>query len=65
MFSINGHFKFEGWLMLALFLAPFAIGLLAAFVVPYVLTQVAVDRCLDSGGSYNYETELCVGATPR
>lgn len=29
------------------------------FGYEYISTQVEIDRCLDSGGSYNYKTSQC------
>ena len=34
MRSINRHFRLEGWLMVGVFLAPFALGIIAALVLP-------------------------------
>jgi hypothetical protein len=65
MSSINRHFKFKGWLMLAVLLVPIALGIIAAIVVPYLQTYLADDRCLDAGGSYDYKTESCIGVPPR
>ena len=59
MASINRHFKLEGWLMVAAIALPLVLGIAAAVLVPFVRTQIAVDRCLDSGGKYNYETDAC------
>ena len=58
--SINRLFRREGKFMLAVLLLPVAIGVLAAIVVPPVLSWLAVDRCLDSGGKYDHENSNCV-----
>jgi hypothetical protein len=65
MASINRHFKIESWLMVALFLVPVIFALIAAILVPYIRGQIAIDRCLDAGGSYNYKTDTCVTSAPR
>ncbi|MBH2017698.1 MAG: hypothetical protein I8H88_14585 [Burkholderiales bacterium] len=65
MRSINRHFKAESWLMLALFLVPIALGLLAIVALPYIERQIDIDRCLDAGGAYNNESETCLGAKPH
>ena len=65
MHSINRLFKFEGWLPIAIFLTILGIGLVAAFVIPGVLSYLAVDRCLDAGGAYNHESKHCVYRDPR
>lgn len=46
--------------MVALFLVPVIFALIAAILIPYIRGQVAIDRCLDAGGSYNYKTDTCV-----
>jgi hypothetical protein len=33
------------------------LGLFVGLEIP---KQIRIDRCLDSGGSYNYETDKCV-----
>ena len=58
--SINRLFKLEGWLPFAVLLGMLALGLIAAFVLPSVLQFLEVDRCLDEGGKYNYETSQCM-----
>jgi hypothetical protein len=63
MASINSHFKVEGWLMVLVLLVPLLVGLVVLVAAPYISTQLAVDKCLDSGGSYNYETNACTAAT--
>jgi hypothetical protein len=65
MHSINRLFKVEGWLPVAIFLTVLGIGLVAAFVAPLVLSYLDVDRCLDAGGAYNYESNHCVYRDPR
>ena len=38
MSPINRHFRREGWLMICVFLAPFALGIIAALVLPAFVT---------------------------
>ena len=45
--------------MIGSFLALVVIGLLAGVAGPWILDYIAVDRCLDSGGSFNYEACAC------
>lgn len=35
------------------------IGLLAGLMGPRIMYFLKVDRCLDNGGSFNAETQLC------
>lgn len=65
MSSINRHFRAESWLMLALFLAPIALALLAIFALPCIERQIDIDRCLDAGDTYNKESETCLGTKPH
>lgn len=58
-FKINKHFKRETKLMVGLALFPIVSGILLSLIVPWILTSKKVDSCLDSGGSYNYETCSC------
>ena len=60
MSSINRTFKLEGWLPFALIFGMITLGVLAALVLPRVLQFFEVDRCLDAGGKYNYETDVCI-----
>jgi hypothetical protein len=41
-------------------MAPIIIGVIAAFIVPYMLHQVDIDKCLDSGGKFEYQNNRCV-----
>lgn len=45
--------------MLLLFLLPLVIGIAVAIIAPYLKIELAVDRCLDQGGSYNRESGNC------
>lgn len=61
MQSINKHFSREVKIMIGIFMAPIIIGVIAAFIVPYVLGQVEIDKCLDSGGKFEYQNNRCIG----
>jgi hypothetical protein len=56
---INRHFKREAKIMIWLALLPIIIGILAAFVLPWISVSLEVDSCLDSGGSHDYEKCIC------
>ena len=60
MFGINHHFGTEAKLMLAALLVPLAVGLAVAVVWPKIDAWLAVDRCLDAGGKYDYAANACV-----
>jgi hypothetical protein len=60
MFGIGDHFSTEAKLMLAVLLVPLAVGLAVALVWPNIDTWLAVDRCLDAGGKYDYAANACV-----
>jgi hypothetical protein len=50
--------------MIGLVIGVVGIGLLLVLVAPRIGHWLAVDRCLDSGGSYNYQARVCEGARP-
>jgi len=45
--------------MIWIFLAPLVIGIAALIIIPLVLEKSNIDRCLDQGGSFNYESCSC------
>jgi hypothetical protein len=57
--SINKHFRVEAKLMAWLFLAPIILGLLIAWLYPMLSHETNIDACLDSGGSFDYQTCKC------
>lgn len=59
------HFEREAKWMAAVFVLLLALGVAAAFVVPYVLTQIDINRCLDKGGSYDYAATQCDNTIER
>gem|GEM_PF-4000323 len=46
--------------MILLPLLVILVGILAGIVVPYVLRQIEIDKCLDAGGSFDYQTKSCL-----
>ncbi len=52
-------FHREAKIMLWLFIAVLVVGFLAAMLVPKIITFIEVDRCLDTGGAFNYEKRSC------
>jgi len=56
------NFKKEAKLNLWLFVGIVAAGILAAWLIPYLSEFIAVDKCLDAGGSFNYQTGECIGS---
>lgn len=60
--GISSHFSRKAKIMVGLLLSVVLLGLLAAIVAPRITHFFAVDRCLDSGGSFNYNSNQCEGA---
>lgn len=44
------------WLTVAVVL----FGVLAAALTPTVSRHLAIDRCLDAGGAFDYKTDKCI-----
>jgi hypothetical protein len=63
MLNINCHFRRESKIMLLGAISLILFGLLIGIVAPRVVVFIGVDKCLDSGGSYNHQHKMCVGAT--
>lgn len=61
MQSINKHFVREAQIMIGLLVVPIVIGIIAALVVPFLLHQIDIDKCLDSGGKFEYGKKQCIG----
>ena len=59
MAGINKLLKNESKIMLLILAGPLAIGLALAFLLPLFYHENQIDTCLDSGGSFNYETCAC------
>jgi hypothetical protein len=55
-----GHFRREAKLMLAAAVGvPVLLAIAGAFVAPFLVEYLAVDRCLDAGGQFNYGQGVC------
>ena len=61
--GMTGHFRREARIM-SFFVVLVGISLLLGLLGPRIARWLAVDRCLDAGGSYNYQTRICEGARP-
>jgi hypothetical protein len=55
----NQGISTEAKIMIGSILAVIVIGLGVAYLIPRVKEFVAVDRCLDAGGSYNQQAKAC------
>ena len=60
MLKTSDHFSREAKLMLIFPILLIGIGLLVAIFGPWLREQRDVDRCLDAGGKYQYETKSCL-----
>lgn len=60
VWSAMGHFEREArsWVSLAPILIGLLLGVLGTFAFSFV-EAVRIDRCLDLGGSYDYESQKC------
>lgn len=58
--GISNHFRREARIMAGMLLVLLLLGLIASFVGPYLIRYIEVDRCLDSGGKYDYEKNCCL-----
>ena len=65
MGGMSGHFRREAKIMVGFFVSIVAVGLLIGLLMPRIRLWVAVDRCLDAGGAYNYQARVCEGARLR
>jgi hypothetical protein len=54
----NSGYRLIIWVLLAIVGVAFFAGVAA----PWLKHQQDIDRCLDAGGAYDYESEVCVGA---
>jgi hypothetical protein len=53
------HFEHEAEWMAGVVVLLLVVGVAAAFVMPYVLKEIDIDRCLDGGGGYDYAAAKC------
>jgi hypothetical protein len=63
--GISRHFLREAKIMAALPWALILLAVLGALLIPRIIQFVKVDRCLDRGGSFNYQAHVCEGAKPN
>jgi len=61
----SGHFEFEAKLMLWAVLILIALVLISGLILPWLMKQAEIDRCLDAGGAYDYRQSTCDGAESR
>lgn len=61
----NRTFRTEGWLVPLIIGVPLLVGLAVALGWPLIERFIVVDRCLDSGGKYDYDKEACIGPTGK
>jgi hypothetical protein len=57
--GISRHFLRETKILVGLFLAPIVLAVLVGLFGPQLLRFLEVDRCLDAGGSYDYDAGIC------
>lgn len=57
--GISRHFRREAKLMVVVVLAVLLLGVLAAIFGPHLVQFVAVDKCLDAGGAFDYANSTC------
>ena len=62
--GISGHFRREARIMIGFFVALVGMSLILGLRGPRVARWLPVDRCLDAGGSYNYQSRICEGVRP-
>jgi len=56
----KSHFVREAKLMLLFPFILILLGIIASLLVPKIMQQIEIDRCLDSGGKFDYSTNQCV-----
>lgn len=57
--GISSHLRREAKIMIWFVIAVLLVGIVALVVAPRVKEFWEVDRCLDSGGSFNRKTNEC------
>ncbi|MGK2945649.1 MAG: hypothetical protein ACSLFC_13015 [Desulfuromonadales bacterium] len=58
--SQDGFFKKEAKFMVGTIIGLIVVVVLAAWLIPFLSHHIEVDRCLDSGGAYDYENNVCL-----
>lgn len=46
--------------MATFILAPLILALLATLILPKILHNIDIDRCLDTGGKFDYSNNQCI-----
>lgn len=59
LLSISYHFEREAKIMVGLFLAMIVVLFFAEMIGPWVLRQIDIDRCFDSGGTFDHKNRKC------
>jgi hypothetical protein len=64
--GINRHFRRVAIVIVMMTSVPIMIllGIVLALAAPYILTQIDIDRCLDSDGKWEYSVNNCVTENP-
>lgn len=57
--NIDRHFKRQSKVMIWLSLAILIAALSSKLVIPKVRAFIKIDKCVDNGGSFNYEICEC------
>ncbi len=57
--GISYHFEREAKIMAGLFLMLIVLAIFAAIIGPWVLRQIDIAKCLDSGGAFNSKDGKC------
>lgn len=57
--GISGHLRREAKIMIWFVVTVLLVGIATVVVVPRIKEFLGVDRCLDSGGSFNKKTHEC------
>ena len=57
--KINRHFKKKSKLMVWIFCSIPVLGFIAALILPTILDSLDAYKCVDDGGSFNYEICKC------
>lgn len=55
----------SGWVVVMGLAFWVVIGFLGYFAYSYFAEALAVDRCLDSGGAFNYQAKECIRDLPQ
>jgi hypothetical protein len=57
--TINKLFRNESKIMLFMMVGPIVIGIILSVLVPLFMHSSEIDKCLDDGGSFNYQICKC------